>query len=129
MARLFHQTCRKIIGNIFVLFALSVIGCIYASLLKVYLPHYKSNEYIDPKTFLFLVICHILFFLMLLSFFKAMITNPGLVPPLWGFYIGDSESKRRRYCLMCHVFKPERCHHCSTCNRCILNMDHHCRNV
>ena len=42
--------------------------------------------------------------------------------------MGDSENKRRRYCLMCHVFKPERCHHCSACNRCVLNMDHHCRN-
>jgi len=27
---------------------------------------------------------------------------------------------------MCHVFKPERCHHCSACGRCVLNMDHHC---
>ncbi len=27
---------------------------------------------------------------------------------------------------MCNVFKPDRCHHCSACNRCILNMDHHC---
>ena len=27
---------------------------------------------------------------------------------------------------MCNVFKPERCHHCSSCNRCVLNMDHHC---
>ena len=43
-----------------------------------------------------------------------------------GFVYGDSENKRRRYCLMCNVFKPERCHHCSACNRCVLNMDHHC---
>ncbi len=27
---------------------------------------------------------------------------------------------------MCNVFKPDRCHHCSACNRCVLNMDHHC---
>jgi palmitoyltransferase len=52
--------------------------------------------------------------------------DPGQVPLYWGFYFGDSDAKRRRYCLMCNVFKPERCHHCSICNRCILNMDHHC---
>merc|ERR1712087_874274 len=26
----------------------------------------------------------------------------------------------------CNVWKPDRVHHCSICNRCILNMDHHC---
>jgi palmitoyltransferase len=55
-----------------------------------------------------------------------MTTDPGQVPVFWGFHLGDSENKRRRYCLMCNVFKPERCHHCSACNRCVLNMDHHC---
>ena len=129
MARSFQLTCRKILGNFFVIFALSVVGCIYSSLMKVYLPLHKGNSKLDLKILLFLVTFHILVFLLLLSFFKAMITNPGLVPPLWGFYMGDSETKRRRYCLMCHVFKPERCHHCSTCNRCVLNMDHHCRNI
>ena len=53
-------------------------------------------------------------------------SDPGQVPLYWGFYIGDSDSKRTRYCLMCNVFKPLRCHHCSMCNRCVLNMDHHC---
>eukprot|EP00357_Protocruzia_adherens_P028657 CAMPEP_0114993190 /NCGR_PEP_ID=MMETSP0216-20121206/12384_1 /TAXON_ID=223996 /ORGANISM="Protocruzia adherens, Strain Boccale" /LENGTH=362 /DNA_ID=CAMNT_0002356789 /DNA_START=247 /DNA_END=1335 /DNA_ORIENTATION=- len=53
-------------------------------------------------------------------------TDPGQVPPFWGFHMGDSQEKRKRYCLMCHVFKPDRCHHCSICNRCVLNMDHHC---
>lgn len=31
-----------------------------------------------------------------------------------------------RYCMKCKVWKPDRCHHCSSCNRCILRMDHHC---
>lgn len=43
-----------------------------------------------------------------------------------GFFIDESETKGRRYCLICHLFKPERAHHCSVCNRCVLNMDHHC---
>lgn len=31
-----------------------------------------------------------------------------------------------RWCSTCQVWKPDRCHHCSTCNRCFLRMDHHC---
>lgn len=55
-----------------------------------------------------------------------MFTDPGQIPIYWGFRMGDPEGKRRRYCLMCNLFKPERCHHCSACEKCILNMDHHC---
>lgn len=33
---------------------------------------------------------------------------------------------RFRVCRTCHVWKPDRCHHCSRCDRCILKMDHHC---
>ncbi|CCD25910.2 palmitoyltransferase PFA3 NDAI_0G01340 [Naumovozyma dairenensis CBS 421] len=33
---------------------------------------------------------------------------------------------RYRLCQTCQVWKPDRCHHCSTCNKCILKMDHHC---
>lgn len=31
-----------------------------------------------------------------------------------------------RYCAKCRIFKPDRTHHCSTCGRCVLQMDHHC---
>ena len=29
-------------------------------------------------------------------------------------------------CQRCIRTKPDRCHHCSQCNKCILKMDHHC---
>ncbi|GAA5906308.1 hypothetical protein JCM5296_000311 [Sporobolomyces johnsonii] len=31
-----------------------------------------------------------------------------------------------RFCRKCNVYKPDRAHHCSSCRRCILKMDHHC---
>lgn len=31
-----------------------------------------------------------------------------------------------RFCDKCKVWKPDRTHHCSSCNRCCLKMDHHC---
>ena len=42
----------------------------------------------------------------------------------------ESVERRRfggvRICQWCYKAKPDRCHHCSQCNRCILKMDHHC---
>ncbi|KAF2087354.1 zf-DHHC-domain-containing protein, partial [Saccharata proteae CBS 121410] len=31
-----------------------------------------------------------------------------------------------RFCKKCQTPKPDRTHHCSTCGRCVLKMDHHC---
>ncbi|XP_043913626.1 palmitoyltransferase ZDHHC15 [Protopterus annectens] len=31
-----------------------------------------------------------------------------------------------RFCDRCQLIKPDRCHHCSVCNMCVLKMDHHC---
>lgn len=31
-----------------------------------------------------------------------------------------------RMCARCLRTKPDRCHHCSQCNKCVLKMDHHC---
>lgn len=37
-----------------------------------------------------------------------------------------SSSGGARFCKKCQGPKPDRTHHCSTCNRCVLKMDHHC---
>lgn len=31
-----------------------------------------------------------------------------------------------RYCDKCKCIKPDRAHHCGTCQQCVLKMDHHC---
>uniref|UniRef100_A0A915E1T5 Palmitoyltransferase n=1 Tax=Ditylenchus dipsaci TaxID=166011 RepID=A0A915E1T5_9BILA len=31
-----------------------------------------------------------------------------------------------RYCIRCAIVKPDRTHHCSTCDKCVLKFDHHC---
>lgn len=31
-----------------------------------------------------------------------------------------------RWCSKCGAPKPDRCHHCRTCGRCVVRMDHHC---
>lgn len=33
---------------------------------------------------------------------------------------------RFRVCQTCKYWKPDRTHHCSTCDKCVLKMDHHC---
>lgn len=105
----------------FVAFVLGVILFIHLTyVFLIYMPIVSR-----PSSVAILFFYHIFFVNLVLSFYQCIMTDPGLVPPNWGFYMGD-ETKRRRYCKMCNVWKPDRTHHCSICNRCILNMDHHC---
>jgi len=40
-------------------------------------------------------------------------------------WMRDGDGQRRR-CGKCRIFKPDRCHHCRICDKCVLKMDHHC---
>lgn len=47
-------------------------------------------------------------------------------PPLDIMNLHNFGRSGYRYCTKCSVWKPDRSHHCSAENRCILRMDHHC---
>ena len=79
----------KIIGNIFVLFGLGVIGTLYYTyVFIVWGPKCISNIIIlntvdNFPVMLLLTFFHVFFILLVWSFFQAMTTDPGQVPVFW----------------------------------------------
>ncbi|KAK9762605.1 palmitoyltransferase for Vac8p, partial [Basidiobolus ranarum] len=44
-------------------------------------------------------------------------------PPTAPENIATLPPPKAKYCNTCNAMKPERCHHCSTCDKCVLKMD------
>ncbi|ODV83289.1 hypothetical protein CANARDRAFT_19578 [[Candida] arabinofermentans NRRL YB-2248] len=96
--------------------------------------------------FILVLIISILFTLSLISYYLVVLIGPGSpidYPNLccFDYKQGDlmqapeiltsssvtvKQNGGYRFCNKCLVWKPDRCHHCSSCNQCILRMDHHC---
>lgn len=108
-----------------------------------------------PQKVIYLIIYHLLITLFLWSFWKIVFTSPKKIPAEFYLPLNlrsrveslnnDSEKKSIinefarslpvhsrfvtgdfRFCDKCFMVKPDRAHHCSLCQRCILKMDHHC---
>ena len=75
--------------------------------------------------------------------FMAMFSDPGLVPKdktdgvhesayysllsqIQDSRPGDARILKKLFCKKCKIPKPKGAHHCSTCERCIYRLDHHC---
>eukprot|EP00759_Apiculatamorpha_spiralis_P034776 PhF_6_TR35784/c0_g1_i1/m.52005/K20028/ZDHHC2_15_20; palmitoyltransferase ZDHHC2/15/20 len=82
-------------------------------------------------------LCVLLFFfgMNMWSLCMAVLTSPGYIPMHWSCTHGPDPTRlafelkgsgELRQCRRCNMYKPDRSHHCSSCDRCILKMDHHC---
>jgi len=67
--------------------------------------------------------------------FMASFTEPGIIPrqlvPIPSIDVIEEEGEDGKknvitFCKTCRVWRPPRAHHCSDCDNCILEFDHHC---
>ncbi|KAJ5122369.1 Zinc finger DHHC-type palmitoyltransferase [Penicillium atrosanguineum] len=56
--------------------------------------------------------------------YSALPLTESQFPEFTSYTVSSTGSSR--YCKKCQCPKPDRAHHCSTCKRCVLKMDHHC---
>jgi palmitoyltransferase len=69
------------------------------------------------------IIFNSLITLLLISYARAILTDPGHIPKDWESLDGDQALKddekrpRPRWCRRCEATKPPRAHHCKVCKR------------
>ncbi|KHJ76831.1 DHHC zinc finger domain protein, partial [Oesophagostomum dentatum] len=62
--------------------------------------------------------------------FRIVFSNPGIIEPSDSSRAQFAEMlehcERVNYCFTCWVNKPKGAKHCSVCDRCVMDFDHHC---
>ncbi|TMW86673.1 probable protein S-acyltransferase 12 [Solanum lycopersicum] len=147
----------KVIGYfmILIVFAIVVLSY-YAVVVLIWAPRLLDGGFTSFLSFTIIIIFHILLVMLMWSYIRVVVQDPGSVPENWKLVseqnieegnsvalsdyasienptptlsteqIERRQSQSRGYCSKCQNGKPPRCHHCSVCQRCVLKMDHHC---
>ncbi|KAF5842027.1 DHHC palmitoyltransferase-domain-containing protein [Dunaliella salina] len=139
--------CLSMLGHVMVLLVLSMVALTYCAVVFVsYGPLMFSSSKLKVAGGLVVVVVFTLMIVLVLwTYFAAVLTDPGRVPPDWhpfldeqharleldrmsysDYYFDRRDPRRPRYCKRCQAWKPERAHHCSVLGRCVLRMDHYC---
>lgn len=102
-----------------------VVGVILLTFTVVYIAYWIGLPYWwalnRPITIILLIIGNWLLLNVTFHYYKAVVTPAGVSPS--GGLIASAAS----ICKKCIAPRAARVHHCSVCQKCILKMDHHCR--
>ncbi|XP_062370644.1 palmitoyltransferase ZDHHC20 isoform X1 [Cinclus cinclus] len=146
------KCCQKVLAWVPVVFiALVVAWSYYAYVVELCVFTISSTA----EKVVYLVVFHLSFVMFVWSYGKTIFTSPATPSNEFCLSKADKEqyekeerpesqqeilrraakdlpiytttaSRAIRYCDRCQLIKPDRCHHCSACDVCVLKMDHHC---
>ncbi len=104
------------------MFVLHIVILIYTVFVAVYAPA-MGMSMLDPR----MIIYNALAGLALVSYTRAVLTDPGRVPKDGQWSQKDSPPEQGlRWCGKEKLWKPVRTHYCSALSRNVLKMDHYC---
>nr|CAD2165657.1 unnamed protein product [Meloidogyne enterolobii] len=142
----FNGRCVSSRQNLLFMFTFSLLLLVMCMFYIFCLP------FLTIKIGLFVPIFMVILFLLVIStMLRAAFTDPGIIPRASAAEISEYNLIKKmaktpeerellnerivningcgvlvKFCITCKIFRPPRSSHCSICDNCVLNFDHHC---